>query len=209
MYVRNRMTANPYTVTPETTIADALELMREKKISRVPVLKNGKLVGIITERRLMEVSPSPATSLSIFEINYLLSKTKIEEVMTKKVITVSPDDLLEVAALLMRDHDVGGLPVLEGDKLVGIITETDIFDAFIEIMGFRDIGSRITLHIEEDKPGVLAEVAKIIAQFEVSISHLAIFGDEIIIRVNTLNVENVLTGLKEKGFKVISVMKNE
>lgn len=84
MYVRNRMTINPITVTPDTTIATALEIMREKNINRIPVVKDGKLVGIITERKLMEVSPSSATSLSIFEINYLLAKTKVEQVMTKK-----------------------------------------------------------------------------------------------------------------------------
>ena len=100
MYVREaELTVNPITVSPDTMIAKALELMREKSINRIPVVKDEKLVGIITERKLMEVSPSSATSLSIFEINYLLSKTKVEQVMTKKVVTVSPDDLLEVAAL--------------------------------------------------------------------------------------------------------------
>ena len=159
MYVRSRMTRDPFTVSPETTIAEALELMRVKKINRVPVVKEGKLVGIITERRIMEVSPSSATSLSIFEINYLLAKTKVKEVMTKNVVTVSPDDLLETAALKMRDNQIGGLPVVEGSKVVGIITESNIFDAFIEIMGFREQGSRISILVQEDRPGVLAELA--------------------------------------------------
>ena len=150
MYVRNRMTINPITVTPDTTIATALEIMREKNINRIPVVKDGKLVGIITERKLMEVSPSSATSLSIFEINYLLAKTKVEQVMTKKVVTVAPDDLLEIAALKMRDNKVGGLPVVENGKVVGIITESNIFDAFIEIMGFRERGSRISILIQEE-----------------------------------------------------------
>ena len=88
MYIRNRMTANPYTVSPDATVAETLELMRDKGIRRVPVVKNDKLVGIITERKLLEVSPSPATTLSIFEINYLLSKTKIDSIMTKDVVTV-------------------------------------------------------------------------------------------------------------------------
>ena len=122
MYVRNRTTINPITVTPDTTIATALEIMREKNINRIPVVKDGKLVGIITERKLMEVSPSSATSLSIFEINYLLAKTKVEQVMTKKVVTVAPDDLLEIAALKMRDNKVGGLPVVENGKVVGIMS---------------------------------------------------------------------------------------
>jgi len=205
MYVRNRMTVNPFTVSPDTTIADALDLMREKKINRVPVVKDGKLVGIITERKLMEVSPSSATSLSIFEINYLLAKTKVEEVMTKKVITVSPDDLLEVAALKMRDNAVGGLPVVENGKLVGIITESNIFDAFIEIMGFREHGSRISILIQEDRPGVLAELAKTIAECNVNITHLAIYHGEIVLRVDTRKPDQLIQSLQEKGFRITSV----
>lgn len=209
MYVRSRMTANPYTVAPEATIAETLELMRSKGIRRVPVVKNGKLVGIITERKLLEVSPSTATSLSIFEISYLLSKTRVESIMTKTPVTVSPGSLLEEAALKMREHDIGGLPVLDGEKLVGIITETDIFDSFVEIMGFKDIGSRIAVEIEEDKPGVLAKVAGVIAGYDINITHLAMFRNELIIRVNTLNVDVILDALKKEGFKVVSVIKNE
>lgn len=209
MYVRNSMTTNPYTVAPDATVAETLELMRSKDIRRVPVVKNGKLVGIITERKLLEVSPSPATSLSIFEINYLLAKTKIESIMTKDLITVNPDSLVEEAALLMREYDVGGLPVVESDKLVGIITETDLFDSFIEIMGFKDIGSRIAVEVDEDKPGVLAKVAGLIANFDVNITHIALFRNEIIIRINTLNVDNIIQALKNDGFNVISVLKNE
>lgn len=209
MYVRNRMTTNPYTVTPDTTVADAMELMRTKQIRRVPVVKNGKLVGIITERKLLEVSPSPATSLSVFEINYLLSKTKIDSVMSKNVVYVSSGTLLEEAALLMREHDIGGLPVVDDGKLVGIITETDIFDSFIEIMGFKDHGVRIAVQIEEDKPGVLAKVAGIIAGFDVNINHLAVFRDELVIRLNTINIGGILEALGDNGFKVISVLKNE
>lgn len=209
MYVRNSMTANPYTVTPEATVAEAFELMRDKQIRRVPVVKNGKLVGIITERKLLEVSPSPATSLSIFEINYLLSKTKIESIMSKDLVTVSSNNLLEEAALLMREHDIGGLPVVDDGKLVGIITETDIFDSFIEIMGFRDQGSRITLDLEDDRPGLLEKISGIIAGFNVNISHLALFRNTLIIRVNSFNVDEIIKTLENKGFKVISVIKSK
>ena len=205
MYVRSRMTVDPITVSPETMIAEALELMRAKKINRIPVVKDGKLVGIITERKLMEVSPSSATSLSIFEINYLLSKTKVKEVMTKNVVTVSPDDLLEVAALKMRDNNIGGLPVVENSRVVRIITESNIFDAFIKIMGFRERGSRISLLIQEDRPGVLADLAKTIAAFEINITHLAIYHGEIVIRIDTREPDSLLQALKEKGFKKSSV----
>ena len=205
MYVRSRMTVNPFTIAPDTMIADALELMREKNINRVPVVKDGKLVGIVTERKVMEVSPSSATSLSVFEVNYLLSKTKVEQVMTKKVVTVSPDDLLEVAALKMRDNNVGGLPVVENGKVVGIITESNIFDAFIEIMGFREQGSRNSILIQEDRPGVLAEMAKTIAACNINITRLAIYHDEIVLRVDTKEPEQLIQSLQEKGFQIASV----
>ncbi len=209
MYVKFSMTANPYTVSPDTTIADAVELMRNKNIRRVPVVKNGKLVGIITEKKLLEVSPSPATSLSVFEINYLLSKTKIETVMTKELVTVSPDSLLEEAAIKMRDNDVGGLPVVENGKLVGIITESDIFQAFLEVLGSRDPGSRISLAIIDDKPGVLARIAGLIAGFGVNITHLVIARNEIMVRLNTLNIDEILKTLEDNGFKILSVIKNQ
>lgn len=209
MYVKYRMTAKPFTVAPDATIAETLELMRSKHIRRVPVVKNDKLVGIITERQLLEVSPSPATTLSVFEINYLLSKTKIESIMSKDIVTVTSETLLEEAALLMREHDIGGLPVVDNGKLVGIITETDLFDALIEIMGLRDHGSRIAVAIEEDKPGVLAKVAGIIAGFDLNITHLAIHRNELIIRVNALNVEDIVKELNKNGFTVISVVINK
>ncbi|HEY5586186.1 MAG TPA: CBS and ACT domain-containing protein [Ruminiclostridium sp.] len=209
MYIRNYMTSNPYTVSPDATIADAMELMRTKKIGRVPVVKNGKLVGIITKGKLLEVSPSPATSLSIFEINYLLAKTKIGSIMTKELVTVAPEDLLEVAAVKMREFDIGGLPVVEDDKLIGIITERDVFDAFIEIMGFKDQGSRIAVDIPEDKPGMLAKVAGIIAGFDINISHLALFRNQIIIRVNALKTEDIVKALDSNGIKVLSVFNND
>ena len=201
-------TANPYTVAPETTIADAMVVMREKNIRRMPVVKNGKLVGIISEKKLLEVSPSPATSLSVFEINYLLSKTKIESVMTKNVITISSDNLLEEAAIKMRDNHVGSLPVVDNGKLVGIITESNVFDAFIEILGTRDHGSRIAIEVIDNKPGVAAKIASIIAGFDVNITHLVFLKSEIVARVNTLNIDSILKALEDNGFKVISVIKN-
>lgn len=209
MYVKYRMTAKPFTVSPEATIAETLELMRTKHFRRVPVVKDGKLVGIITERQLLEVSPSPATTLSVFEINYLLSKTLIGSIMSKNVVAVTSETLLEEAALLMREHDVGGLPVVDNGKLVGIITETDIFDSFIEIMGFRDPGSRIAIEIEEDKPGVLAKLSGIIAGFDLNITHLAVYRNELILRLNALNVEEIVKDLQKNGFNVLSVTSNK
>ncbi len=209
MYVKNRMTSNPYIVAPEDTVNDTMMLMRQKRVKSLPVVKNGKLVGIVTEKQLAEITPSPATTLSVFEVSYLLSKTKIETIMTKEVVTISSDDLLEQASLLMRNHNVSCLPVLDNNKLVGIICESDIFDSFIDIMGLRDTGTRISIEIAEDKPGIVAEVAGIIAQSGINITHLVLYRNELIIRVNTLNVEQVEKSLSERGYAIKSILKSE
>lgn len=213
MYVKNRMTSNPYTISPDATIAEALEFMREKKVKRLPVVKANKLVGIVTEREMMEVSPSKATTLSIFELNYLLSKTKVSSIMTREVITVSPNALLEEAALLMRDNEIRALPVVDNGKLVGIITETDIFDAFIDLLGFKDGGTRIEMEVE-DSPGIMADIAKIISGHGINITHLAAYRSVsgksfIVIRVNTHNTDEILKALEARGYKIVSVLKNQ
>ncbi len=212
MYVKNRMTSNPYTISPDATIAEALELMRHNGIRKLPVVKGGELVGIVTEREMLEVSPSKATTLSVFEVNYLLGKTKVSQAMTKDLVTISLDSLLEEAALLMRDNDISTLPVLEGEKLCGIITETDIFNAFIELMGFSDIGARIAV-VAQDSPGILADIAQVIKEFGVNITHIAIYGgksgfSDVVIRVNTQNTDDMVMTLENHGYKVISVLKN-
>lgn len=212
MLVKNQMTSNPYTVSPDATIADALEIMRQKGVRRLPVTKGGKLVGIVTEREMLEVSPSKATTLSVFELNYLLGKTKVSTVMTKDVVTVSPDSLLEEAAVLMKDSKVGALPVVEDGMLVGIITETNIFNTFIDLLGFGDIGSRIAVEVE-DTPGILADIARVIKDYGVNITHLAIYRStsgrsQVVIRINTFNTEDITGRLEAQGYKVLSVTRN-
>lgn len=204
MFVRNSMTTNPHTIAPDSSIADAVALMKGKGVKRLPVVKNGELVGFITHNQLLEVSPSPATSLNRYEVDYLLTKTTVETIMSTDVITTTPDTLLEEASLLLRDNDIGGLPVVEGKKVVGIITEKDIFEAFMEIMGFRDKGTRITLFIPDDRPGVIAEVAGTIASFGISITHIAAYHGDLIVRVNTDNADEFLYALEKKGYKVLS-----
>jgi acetoin utilization protein AcuB len=206
MYVLNSMTSNPYTVSPDATVAETMELMREKKIRRLPVLENGRLVGIITESKLLEVSPSPATSLSVFEINYLLAKTRVATLMTKDVITVMPGTLLEEAARIMRDKDIGALPVLDNGALVGIITETDIFDAFLEILGFRSRGTRLSVEIDQDRPGILADIAAIIADLGMNVVSVAVFRNEIIFKINTLNTVELVGLISGKGYRILSVL---
>ena len=204
MYVRNRMTVNLYTVTPETSINDAFGVMKEHKIKRLLVVSDGKLVGIVTEKELQKVTPSSATTLSVFELNYLLSKAKVSDVMTRNPITIEAKELLEVAAVLMRETDIGALPVTENGELVGIITETDIFDAFIELMGFRDPGSRITVRAN-DLPGNLSEITSAISAMGVNISHIAVYKGadsvcDVVIRVNSNNSEEIEKALENKGF---------
>jgi acetoin utilization protein AcuB len=200
------MTPDPVTITPQNTIADAFALLRENKIRRLPVVDKGKLVGIMTERDLGDVSPSSATSLSIFEINYLLSKMTIDKVIKKqKLITIVPDAYMEEAALLMRQHGIGALPVVEDGRLVGIITESDIFDAFIEIMGLNEPGTRLNLEAE-DKPGELAKVVSIIFKHGGDVSHLAVFGKgTLVIQLRNEEAGPIVEDLVKQGLAVKSV----
>lgn len=209
MHVRSRMTKNPVTITKQTTIAEALELMRKYNIRRLPVMERDKLIGIVTDRDLSEVSPSPATSLSVFEINYLLAKMKVADVLPKRqeIFTISPDAYVEEAAIILREHKIGALPVLENEKLVGIITETNIFDAFIDLLGVKEAGSRITLEVE-DKPGTLARVTEIIKNEGTNISRVAVFREEektfLVIRITHENVTPTIDLLKNAGYKIHS-----
>lgn len=213
MYVKSRMTSNPYTIAFDAPITEVIELMREKTLKRVPVVHGDKVVGMITQGDIQKVSPTKATTLSIFEINYLLSKTKVSDAMTKEVITISPDALLEEAAVLMRDNKISTLAVVKDNKLVGIITESDIFDAFIDLLGFRDAGSRITVQAQ-DAPGALADITEIFKDLELNISHIAVYRgstgfSDVVIRTNTINTDTLEKRLKEHGYKIDSLLRNE
>jgi acetoin utilization protein AcuB len=155
MLVGSIMTREPVTVTDKTAIDEALKMMREKKVRRLPVLNaKGNLVGIVAEKDILYASPSPATSLSIHEIHYLVSKLSVGEIMTKDVVTVTDDTPLEEAARVMADKRIGALPVMHDNKLVGIVTETDIFKTFLDLLGAREAGVRLTMKMPEGQ-GVL------------------------------------------------------
>ena len=162
MLVGERMSHPVISVAPETPIHDALALFKKEHIRRAPVIKDAKLVGIISETDLLNASPSPVSSLSIWEMNYLLSKVTVKQVMSKKVMTVEEDTPIEEAARIMADNKIGGLPVMRSGKVVGIITETNLFRIFIELMGAREKGVRVTALIQ-NKHGTLAKVTKSIA----------------------------------------------
>jgi acetoin utilization protein AcuB len=158
MLVRELMTPNPVTVQPDTSVPDALRLMRERKVRRLPVVdSHGRLVGIVSDKDLLYASPSPATTLAVWEIPDLLGKLKIEKVMTHDVITVAEKTPLEEAARIMADKKIGGLPVMQGPDLVGIITETDLFKSLLELLGGRRPGVRLTVAV----PAVKGELSKI------------------------------------------------
>ncbi|MEK7848982.1 MAG: CBS domain-containing protein [Chloroflexota bacterium] len=147
MYVREYMSTPVVTTEPDSLMLDAQKLMQEHHIRRLPVVdKKGKLVGLVTQDRLREVSPSPATSLSIWELNYLLAKMKVKDAMVKRVITVAPDTTIEEAASLGQNKNIGTLPVVDKGKLVGIITTTDLFKILTQVLGFGQPGTRIHIH---------------------------------------------------------------
>ena len=211
MLVRERMTANPIVVHPETSFQEALQLLREKKIRRLPVVdKHGDLVGIVVEKDLLYASPSPATSLNVYEAHYLLSKLAIQDVMTKRVITVRDDCPLEEAARIMIDHKIGSLPIVHDKKIVGIITETDVFKVMAEALGGRTKGIRIVACVPDEK-GELAKVTARIAELGGNIVSLAIFLNsdaqhrEITLKVQDVTREAVIAALEKTGAKIIDV----
>lgn len=162
MLVGERMSHPIISIAPDMPVHDALDLFKRERIRRAPVVKDSKLVGIVSDKDLLNASPSPATSLSVWEMNYLLSKITVSEVMSKKVLTVAEDTPIEEAARIMADNKVGGLPVMRDGHVVGIITETDLFKIFLELMGAREKGIRVTALLDE-KPGQLAKVTQAIA----------------------------------------------
>jgi len=213
MYVKSRMTANPYTIAYNAPITEVIELMREKNLKRVPVVDGEKVVGMLTHSDIQKVSPTKATTLSIYELNYLLSKTLVKDAMTKNAITISPDALLEEAAVLMRENRISSLAVVKDNRIVGIVTESDIFDSFIDLLGFKEVGSRITIQAE-DAPGALADIAEIFRSFDSNITRIAVYRgsggkSDVVIRTNTINTEPIEKQLNERGYKVEHILKNQ
>lgn len=163
MLVKGRMSHPVITIKPDIPIMDALNLMRQENIRRLPVVKDGKMVGIISEVDLLNAAPSDATTLSVWEVNYLIAKIKVADVMTKKVLSVKEETAIEEAARIMVDNKIGGLPVMRDGAIVGLITETDLFKIFLELMGARDQGVRVTALVP-DKHGELMALTKAVSE---------------------------------------------
>ncbi len=209
MLVKDRMTRRPITAKVDTPVDRALELMHSEHIRRLPVLdQEGKLAGIVSEVDLLKVSPSPATTLSIYEIPYLLSKMKLQDVMTKEVLTVTEETPLEETARIMADNKIGGMPVMRDDKLVGIITETDMFKIFLEVLGAREEGVRVTMLVPEEK-GMLAKITGKIAEMGGNILSLgSMMGEdptnrELMIKVAGVSEEELVEALKPFSLEML------
>lgn len=213
MDVNSYMTKEVVTIDPSTKILDALDLMKKHNIHRLPVVENDKLVGLITEGVIQRNTPSTMTSLDMHEVNYLLNKTNVGDIMEKKLVTINKDALLEEAAIKMRQNNIGVLPVVEGtnaDQLVGIITDKDIFDAFVDVLGFYTPGVRVVVNIHEDRRGVLEELTDFFYEADINIQQVAVYRKtgliQVIIQVESTDVASIRSSLEEKGYEVASVI---
>lgn len=209
MFVKDCMSTNPITITPSTPVLEALNVMRKNKIRQLPVTEKDKLVGLVTERELLMVSPSPASTLSIYEMNYLMSKMVVKEVMVKNPVSVEPSTNIEEAALIMRDNKLGSLLVTEGNSLVGIITQTDVFDSLIRMFGLRKAGTRIVVETE-DRVGALADIVDEVRSLGINLIGIAINDKsdrkvQTMLRISTAEPAELVEKIKEKGFTVTSV----
>ncbi len=201
---------NPVFVDEEDSMKTAMDILKDREIRHLPVLRGGdKLVGILSETDIKQASPSPATALEIREVYYLLDKVKVKQIMTRRPYTVSPDAPIENAALLMREKKIGCLPVVEKGRLVGILTETDILDAFIDSMGVRGPGYRIELLLP-NRPGMLFEVAKLLQDFDAHIVSAATAFHEdpkkkiLVLRIETVHYKVLKAALRKSGYDILS-----
>jgi acetoin utilization protein AcuB len=208
MRIKDVMTRNPVTVESETLVLDAQRIMKENNIRRLPVVDKGKLVGIVTKHDLLEASPSPATSLSVFELNYLLSRMKVKEIMKKNPMTITPDTPFEEALRLGQEKKIGSFPVVENGKLVGITTESDIIRFVTLVLGIREEGSRITIEGLGTKLGDLEKIVSIANQHHtVILSMMSLPRPQnkdwmIVLRLKTNEPDAIAKDFRKAGFNV-------
>ena len=214
-FMRERIRRNPVTIGPDASFFKARDYIHAMGIRHLPVVdKNDRLVGIVTDRDIREAAPSDATSLSVHELGNLLAKLKVSAFMTprKKLITITPDTLIEEAVQLMHDHKIGCLPVLEGDKLYGIFTETDALDHLVDVFGLKQVGTRLTIALE-DKPGMMLGVFEIFKKHNINVISLVspsfkVKGKRVAaIRIGTEKYEPIVKDLEKAGYPVLSIGK--
>lgn len=210
MLVKDRMTLDPVTITPVTSFPEAFRIMRENRIRHLPVMDGKKLVGVVARTDLLHASPSVATTLSVFEINYLLANLHVKEVMSSPAITVLEDAPLEEVARLMVDKKIGCLPVMRDGTMVGLITETDIFKTFVEVLGGEEASLRVTVRVR-DVRGELARLAGVIADLGGNLCSVARFrGEEpqhcfITFRLEGVDEEILVPALRDTVKEVVHV----
>jgi acetoin utilization protein AcuB len=214
-FMREKIQRNPVTIGPEASFYEARNLIHEKGVRHLPVVdKNNTLVGIVTDRDIREAAPSDATLLSVQELNYLLGKLKVSSFMTPKdkLMSITPDTLIEEAVQLMHDNKIGCLPVVEQGKLYGLFTETDALDHLVDIFGFKQKGTRLTLALE-DKPGTMLGILEIFKKHNVNIISIVtpsfmVEGKRIAaIRIRTEEYKDLVTELEKAGYDVLSIGK--
>ncbi|MBS3907051.1 MAG: CBS domain-containing protein [Syntrophaceae bacterium] len=208
MRIKDVMTKNPVTVDSETFVLDARKIMKENNIRRLPVVDKGKLAGIVTLHDLLEASPSPATSLSVYELNYLLSKMKVKEIMKKNPVTLSPDTPFEEALRVGQEKKIGSFPIVDKGRLVGIATESDIVQILTRTLGLRAEGSRITIEGLGENLFDLEKMISIVNQHEtIILSMLSLSRPEkndwlVMLRLKTKRPEPIVKDFKKAGFNV-------
>ena len=206
MYVKDWMTKEPVCLNPDDSINLAFKAMKDGHFNRVPIVEGKKLIGLITESTLADYSPSKATTLSIFEMNSILQKTTCRDVMVRDVVTINSDALLEEAANKMNVNGVACLPVVdEAYNIIGIITQMAIFGAFVELMGYYSKGSRIVVEVKKDEVGILKNIAGIISEAGINITHMIVYrGAEvnIVIRNDENDEKKVAELLRAHGYYV-------
>jgi len=212
MFVRDRMSSPAVTITPDASLQAALNLMHEHRFRRLPVVdKRGRLVGIVSERDLLYASPPPGTLLRGLALNHVLTERRVDEIMTRNVLTVTPETFVEDAARLMVDNKVGGLPVVDGDNhIAGVITETDVFRAFIELYRAGHAGLYLTVEAP-DRTGLMGELSKAVLGSGGEIVGLSSSYDEargecrLVIKGQEIDKDRVVALLTSLGYEVIRV----
>ena len=212
MTVKRMMKKNPITTTAKTSIVDVADILKENHIHRLPVLdKKGKLIGVITEKDILHASPSPVSSLSVYEMPYMLSRLKVSNLMTKDVRTIDPDTTVEEAAKIMVDDDLSCLPVIEGEKLVGIVSKSDMFKVLYELFGSLVKGTRVTFLFNQ-RSGEISRLSTALANKGFDIISIGTFVDKgekdgvlTTIKVRTENSEGVLEVLRPIVKEILDV----
>ena len=211
MHVGLIMRKDLVTVPPDTSLVKARDLINEKLIEHLLVVdKDGKLVGIVSDRDLKQAWASPATTLSAHELNYLLKQLNVETIMVKKIMTVTPGTTIERAGRIMQEDRISALPVMENEKLVGIITTTDVMGVLLDAIGIDGESARFVVLVE-DRVGMIAEVSRILKEEQINIRSLVSWPEkthpglyQIVLRVGAANEEMAISALTRAGFKVLT-----